>query len=48
VTAAESGPVGIQVGASLIVGIIAVLIIALVAIVGTVYVLKQRKNKKQE
>jgi hypothetical protein len=48
VTAAESAPVGVQAGSSIIIGIIAVIVILLVAIVGTVYVLKQRGKKKQE
>jgi hypothetical protein len=48
VTAAESAPVGVQVGSSVIIGIIAVIVILLVAIIGTVYVLKQRSKKKQK
>ncbi len=42
VTAAESAPVGVQVGASIIIGIIAVIIILLVAIIGVVYVVRKR------
>jgi hypothetical protein len=48
VTAAESAPVGVQVGTSIIIGIIAVIILVLVAIIGIVYVLKQRSKKKKE
>jgi hypothetical protein len=50
VTAAESAPVGAQVGASIIIGIITVLLLVLVAIIGVVYVLRKRgeKKKKQE
>ena len=48
VTAAETAPVGVQVGSGIIIGIIAVIAILLVAIVGVVYVLKQRGKKKKK
>jgi hypothetical protein len=49
VTAAEKAPVGVQVGTGVIIGIIAALVILLVAIIGVVYLLKNRgkKNKKE-
>jgi hypothetical protein len=48
VTAAESGPVGVQVGTSVIIGIIAVIIIVPVAIIAVVYLLRKRGQKKKQ
>ena len=48
VTAAESAPVGVQAGSGIIIGIIAAIAIVLVAIIGVVYVLKQRSKKKKQ
>lgn len=49
VTAAETAVSGVQVGSSIIIGVIAVIAIVLIAIVGVVYMLKQRgkKGKKE-
>jgi hypothetical protein len=48
ITAAETAPVGVQVGAGLIIGIIAAIVILLVVIVGVVYVIRQRGKKKKQ
>ncbi len=47
-SAAEIAPQGARVGSTMIFGILGVLIISLVAVIGSVYMLRQRKAKKHQ